>query len=279
MGGEETKRVLIYPPYHPQADRFMEMVRIRFRIESVRECPRFLLSVHNHSYAGKIPRSPHQHVTSTIPPDLKPSQRRPLETQPTPQYRAIPHHRPQPHQICHTTHTMQHGKLPIQPLHLPTMRPLIIRHLPIPRLLMLPLHHNPRGLRPHIDQIHQRSREHSPQQPRIESVGGALQHGGGGEEGKEARGAGGVGEQQADGEGGLEREVDGEGGFLERAELGPGKGAVGDYARDEGLEEGAAEEGAVAVGVMLVGVCRSGGGGLPEEVVCGGILEGVGCHG
>ena len=55
-----------------------------------------------------------------------------------------------------------------------------------------------------------------------------------------------VGESEEDREQGLEGEVDGEEGGLEGGELGPGQGAEGDYAADEGVEDCAAEECAVS---------------------------------
>jgi hypothetical protein len=143
------------------------------------------------------------------------------------------------------------------------MRALIIRHLPIPRLLMLPLHHHARRLRPHVHQINQRGYEHGAEEPGVQGVGGTLAYGGGGEEGQEARGAGGVGQQEGEWESGLQGEVDGEGGFLEGAELGAREDAVGYYAGDEGLEEGAAEEGAVAETMLVEGIKI---GGLGEDL-------------
>lgn len=51
----------------------------------------------------------------------------------------------------------------------------------------------------------------------------------------------------------MQGEVDGGEGRLEGGELGAWKGAVGDYAVDEGLEDSAAEEGAVAAREREVG--------------------------
>lgn len=112
------------------------------------------------------------------------------------------------------------------------MRPLIVRGLAIPRLLMLPLNHDPRSLRTNIDQVRRGGDKHGSQQPGSEAVSGGLQDVGrrGGEGGHEARSAGGVGGEEGQGREGLQGEEDGEGGFLEGAELGAREDAVGDYA-------------------------------------------------
>ena len=70
--------------------------------------------------------------------------------QPPRQQKPIENGNPQPHQIRQRTDPMHTPKRPIQPLHLLRLRPRIIRLLPIPRLLMLPLLHDPRcdGARP-----------------------------------------------------------------------------------------------------------------------------------
>lgn len=66
---------------------------------------------------------------------------------------------------------------------------------------------------------------------------------------EESEGATRVGEDHEERRDGLECEVGGEGVLLEGGELWAGEDAEGDYAADEGLEEGAAEEGAIAVTV------------------------------
>src|SRR5690242_12584884 len=197
---------------------------------------------------------------STTPTPSSNLQRHMLEPQPRPQHGPVPHHGRKPHQIRHTAHRMQHRKPPIQPLHSLTMRALVVRGLPIPRLLMLPLDHDPRGLRTHVDQVRSGGDKHGGQQAGGEAVGGGLQDAGGGEGGHEARGAGWVGCEEGQGREGLQGEEDGKGGFLEGAELRAWEHAVGDYARDEGLEEGAAEEGAVAGGGRRVSLCSWWGG-------------------
>ena len=83
----------------------------------------------------------------------------------------------------------------------------------------------------------------------------------------------------------MQGEVDGGEGGLECGELGPGKGAVRNYAVDEGLVDGAAEEGAIA-DIMFQSVRDTawggrerdrggwgGGGGGPDDVIGGRAVE------
>ena len=60
-----------------------------------------------------------------------------------------------------------------------------------------------------------------------------------------------VREYAEDGRDGLQCEVGGESGFLEGGELRARERAEGDYAADEGLEEGGAEEGAITFQMLV----------------------------
>ena len=79
----------------------------------------------------------------------------------------------------------------------------------------------------------------------------------------------------------MQAEVDGSEGRLEGGKLGPGEGAVGHYAVNEGLKDGAAEEGAIAGGLIRsvkhpFKKGRKKGGGEasgPDDVIGGGVEE------
>lgn len=64
--------------------------------------------------------------------------------------------------------------------------------------------------------------------------------------GEEGSRTGRIGQSKEDGSDRLEGKVGGEGVFLESGELWAWEDAEGDYAADEGLEEGRTKEGAVA---------------------------------
>ena len=158
---------------------------------------------------------------------------------------------------------MQSRKPRIQPLHLLTVLPRIVILLPIPRLLMLPLLHDPRRHGAQVRPIDRRRDQHAHHRRQDRKSVLGSQHA---EDatawrlGGEAGGAmAGICQRHDDGEGGLDGEVDGGELGLQGGELGPGKGAVGDDSVDEGLVEGGAEEGAIAVervGGMLAGGSR-----------------------
>ena len=106
------------------------------------------------------PNTAAQECQLPLKPLLHPptSPRHPL-LQPPRQQEPIPDRNPQPHQIRQRTNPMHATKRPIQPLHLLRLRSLLIVILPIPRLLMLPLLHNPRRDRTCPEQIRRIQRE------------------------------------------------------------------------------------------------------------------------
>lgn len=155
---------------------------------------------------------------------------------------------------------MQSRKPPIQPLHLLTVLPGIVVLLPIPRLLVLPLLHDPRRQGAQVRPIDGRGDKHPHhgRQDRHPVLGGqhaedaaAAAWGLWGSRWRaEGRGGGaktGVRQRHDDGQGGLDGEVDRRQLGLQGGELGPRQGAVGDDPVDEGLVDGGAEERAVAV--------------------------------
>jgi hypothetical protein len=96
--GKGDRRPLIYPPYYLQADSKEQGHADGFNAEASTHHLHIVYLYITTATTVKLPRFPHFHVPSPLT-----SQRHPLKAQPTPQHSPIPHHRPQSHQIRHTT--------------------------------------------------------------------------------------------------------------------------------------------------------------------------------
>ncbi len=114
---------------------------------------RYMQEVYMHSQNAKtfpLMHNPHPHMYK-IPNPHSPLPNHYL--QPFTQQHPIHDRHPERHQIRQRTRPMHPSKPPIQPLHLLRMRPRIMIPLPIPRLLMFPLLHNPRCHGAYVEQI------------------------------------------------------------------------------------------------------------------------------